>query len=144
MANPLAMWGMGEKLSKSESALTRRGTDGNLPGHSNAEEANSAGRVPHFFADGHPVGKKVEIGYGPAMCITSDEVAKIAVNYAVVSEVDLLGHYAPSQMKVVYPDHLRTGADEDCREYLAANLAVLKTILDLAKTCHLGVLIQCT
>lgn len=102
-----------------------------------------AGECPNFFADGRPVGK-VEVGYGPAMCFSSDEISKIAGKYAAISESDLLAQYVPAQMKEVYPDALWSRGDDDSRQYLTENFAALKTFLELAAKYRLAVLIQYT
>ena len=98
---------------------------------------------PNLFEDGRPVGK-VEIGYGSAMCFTSDTVAKIAQAYGAISDADLLAQYVLAQMKDVYPESLWQREDDDGREYLTENFMALKKFLNLAETHQLGILIQYT
>jgi hypothetical protein len=104
--------------------------------------ARSSG-YPNLFADGKAVGK-VEVGYGPALCFESNDVAKIAELYASISEAELLAQYVPAEMKGVYLDGLWQRDGDESRSYLTENFAFLKTFLDLAKKNRLGIVIQYT
>ena len=97
----------------------------------------------NLFEDGRPIGK-VEIGYGPAMCFTSEEVSKIAKAYGAISEENLLAQFSPAEMKGVYLDGLWQRGGDDAREYLSENFAALKIFLNLAEKNRLGIVIQYT
>ena len=96
---------------------------------------------PNLFEDGTLVGK-VEVGYGPAMCFTSQKLALIAELYASITEEELLAQYAPTEMKQVYLNGLWERGDEECREYLIENFFSLKAFLGVVAKYNLGVIIQ--
>ncbi len=98
---------------------------------------------PNIFEDGIQVGK-VEVGYGPAMCFTSQKLKSLANLYASISEEELLAQYAPTDMKHVYLNGLWERGDEECREYLLENFSCLKEFICIAAENHLGIIIQYT
>jgi len=104
--------------------------------------ARSSG-YPNLFADGNAVGR-VEVGYGPALCFESKDVAKIAELYASISAAELLAQYVPSEMKRVYLNGLWQRGGDDSRDYLTEKFEFLKTFLGLAKENRLGIIIQYT
>jgi hypothetical protein len=97
----------------------------------------------NLFEDGTPVGK-VEVGYGPALCLHSDEVARIAEAYCAIADQALLAQFAPDRMAAVYPKGLWSQDSDDLRAYLVENFAELKNFLTHAKDCGLGVIVQYT
>ncbi len=101
------------------------------------------GECPNLFEDGRPVGD-VDVGYGPAMCFESQEVARIADRLAAISESDLLAQFAPSEMKRVYLADLWHRDDDDCRAYLTDNYIALKEFIIQARDNRVGILIQYT
>ncbi|MES2535969.1 MAG: DUF1877 family protein [Pseudomonadota bacterium] len=102
-----------------------------------------AGACKNFFEDGKPVGK-VEVGYGPAMCLSSGEVTAIAAKYGALSGAELLAQFIPSRMKDVYPEALWAKDNDDCRDYLTENFQDLKVFLENAAAHKLGVIVQYT
>lgn len=98
---------------------------------------------PNLFKDGQEVGN-VEIGYGPAMCFTSDQVARLANLYQSIAEEELLSKFEPAKMKGVYLDGLWQRGDDDSRDYLTENFAALKAFLAFSAEKRLGIVIQYT
>jgi hypothetical protein len=103
----------------------------------------AADRCRNLFEDGTPVGK-VEVGYGPALCFRSDEVARIAETYCAIADQALLARFAPDRMAAVYPKGLWSRDNDDLRAYLVENFAELKSFLTHAKDRGLGVIVQYT
>jgi hypothetical protein len=102
-----------------------------------------AGKAPDFFEDGRTIGH-VEVGYGPAMSFTSDQVATMATAYGVITEKELLAQFMPSKMGDVYLDGLWQRDDNDAREYLTENFKALQEFLETAARHRLGVLVYYT
>lgn len=94
----------------------------------------------NLFEDGTPVGD-VEIGYGPALSLTSKEVADIAACYRGLSGKDLLAKYAPSQMRDVYLGDFWSRGDESCESYLVENFDALNAFVQQAAANRLGMLV---
>ncbi|MDB5839237.1 MAG: hypothetical protein JWQ23_1189 [Herminiimonas sp.] len=103
----------------------------------------SDGQCKNLFEDGMLVGD-VEVGYGPAMCLISNEVAAIAREYDAISGAELLAQFIPSKMKGVYPEGIWSEDRHDRREYLTEYFAALKTFLKTAASHKLGILVQYT
>ena len=97
----------------------------------------------NLFEDGLPVGG-VEIGYGPALSLSSDQVAHIARCYRGLSGEDLLAKFAPSKMSDVYPRQLWVRDDEFCRSYIVDNFNALNAFVQQTAENKLGMLVLYT
>ncbi len=99
--------------------------------------------APNFFEDGAPIGA-IEVGYGPALCLRSDAMARIAAAYAGVDAAALIEVSQRVNMDDAYLRALWRRQDAESQAYLSENFAELQDFFQHTARHGLGAVVQAT
>ncbi|MCX2860941.1 DUF1877 family protein [Paucibacter sp. PLA-PC-4] len=99
--------------------------------------------APNFFEDGAPIGA-IEVGYGPALCLRSDAMARIAEAYAGVDAAALIEVSQRVNMDDAYLSALWRRQDAESQAYLSENFAELQDFFQHTARHGLGAVVQAT
>ena len=97
--------------------------------------------APNFFEDGEPIGA-IEVGYGPALCLLSAAMARIAAAYATVDTAALIEVSQRVDMADAYLSALWRRQDAESQAYLSENFAELQDFFQHTARHGLGAVIQ--
>lgn len=97
--------------------------------------------APDLFEGDGPVGD-FEVGYGPALHVRADTLARYAAAIAPVDEAALLASFARADFHDVYLAGLWQRQDEDARSYLLENYRELQAFAQHCTRHGLGAVLQ--
>jgi hypothetical protein len=99
----------------------------------------------NFLVSGGRAVGDIDVGYGPARVLTSDDTRKARDALRALTDDDLRARFDPSDMieKEIYPEIWdRTGPDDDTLGYLIEYVQILRRFLDQAVAKSLGVVVH--
>ncbi len=105
-----------------------------------------AGEEPlNFLASGGTVAGDIDVGYGPARVLTSDEVQMLWTALQPITRQTLAARFNPTEMISlgIYPEIWdRDPCDDDTFDYCAVYFDDLKCFVARAASCRLGMVIR--
>jgi hypothetical protein len=97
----------------------------------------------NIFEDGELVGD-VDVGYDPAMTVTSRQVIDLNATYKNITPDQLLQVFNPGAMKKVYPKRMWQDDSEENKEYLIDYFLELQDYIARAAAMELGIVVVYT